>query len=155
MDDDRTPYPRVVWERCTDDKGRLRRKLRSRSVEVRCARGHLLAYLLPTPGGNLWVRRNPWVERDDQHGWVVGWAAEDHIQTAHCTCQRSYLLDPTKLDLSRRTMRPEEVAPDHGPAKPRTDVPNPFALRPPAMLASPVDSLSRVTRPDPHTEPSA
>ncbi|GAA1154853.1 hypothetical protein [Nocardioides aquiterrae] len=102
----------VVWRACIDDRGRLSKARRASATEVRDAKGHLVAYLVRTMGGDLWVRRDPWVERDTSFGWEVGWT-DDGIQRAECgSCQRSWLLDPRKVDHGRRTMRPTDLKPD-------------------------------------------
>lgn len=71
-----------------------------------------MAWLLPTGGGQLWARRDPWVERDDMRGWAVGWAEEDGPQRATCACNRSWLLDPDKADGSMRRVEPRALRPE-------------------------------------------
>ena len=119
------PSAREIWAGCTDNKGRLLRRLRSSAVEVRCSKGHLVAYLLRTPAGTLWVRRRPWVERDSQHGWEVDWAEEDGPQFGHCTCHKQWLMNPALVDWQRQTMHPVELRSEPAPG-PTQGGDNPF-----------------------------
>ena len=117
-----------LWKRVIDDKGRLLPALRPRSTEVRCDRGHLVAYLSRTPVGDLWARRNPWVERDTQHGWEVGWADVDvGPRPGRCTsCRQSWDMDAALIDQVGVVMRPSQLA-SRPAVTPPTDGPNPFA----------------------------
>jgi hypothetical protein len=116
-----------LWKRVIDDKGRLLPAWRSRSTEIRCDRGHLVAYLIRTPLGDLWVRRKPWVERDSQHGWEVGWADVDGPQEGRCmSCRRSWVMDPTLINQVGVVMRPRQLS-SRPAVTPPTDGPNPFA----------------------------
>jgi hypothetical protein len=117
----------AFWERAIDGKGRLLPSWRSRSVEIRCDRGHLVAYLIRTPLGDLWARRKPWVERDTQHGFEVGWADVDGPQEGRCmSCRRSWIMDPALIDQVGVVMRPSQLA-SRPAVTPPTGGPNPFA----------------------------
>lgn len=105
--------PWAAWALVADEKGRLKDTHRKRGLEIRCNKGHLVAWLLPTVQGTLWARRNPWVEHDAANGWEAGWASEDGPQTAHCpSCQRTWLLDPGRADLTQRRLAPADLRAD-------------------------------------------